>query len=58
MNEIIDRPKGRSLKPLRSLWPYGFSMTIRENDPLGGRFNPAPARPSITGSNASGGVAR
>src|SRR5262245_37073846 len=22
MNEIIDRPKGRSLKPLRSLWPY------------------------------------
>src|SRR5687767_7051073 len=22
MNEIIDRPKGRSLKPLRELWPY------------------------------------
>jgi ATP-binding cassette subfamily B protein len=22
MNEIIDRPKGRSLKPLRALWPY------------------------------------
>jgi ATP-binding cassette subfamily B protein len=22
MNEIVDRPKGRSLKPLRSLWPY------------------------------------
>jgi ATP-binding cassette, subfamily B, bacterial len=22
MNEIIDRPKGRTLKPLRALWPY------------------------------------
>ena len=22
MNQIIDRPKGRSLKPLRALWPY------------------------------------
>ena len=22
MNEIIDRPKGRWLKPLRALWPY------------------------------------
>jgi hypothetical protein len=28
------------------------------NDPSGGRFSPAPASPSITGSNASGGLAR